>query len=276
MERPTFHTHKCEHSARKRDAAGGGRENWLSLPRVGFSKMFAFILPLAAACLFSACDLLAAPPPTPIPTVTPASNMIEFRTLSFRHALVEGEAIPGTQVRYIDYQEEGRTFQLTINGQSAPKRAGDSLNWNGVLAPGVLANYDLDLETQTFGEPYTRGEVTISVLNPLPLEIDPLLAPVASDYRFEQLQVDYRIPLGRELPGTQLRFTTITDEGALFEGMRANAYPYRSQGDSLVWQGNLSEHVSLRYDLAVISISDNEIRLRGNGTLWINRAPLGQ
>ena len=255
---------------------GAGDNNRPPLLVAGFSKKPPLLFLLTFAWLLSACDLLAAPPPTPIPTVTPASNMIEFRTLSFRHALVEGEAIPGTQVRYIDFQEVGRTFQLTINGQSAPKRSGDSLNWNGVLAPGVLANYDLELETQTFGEPYTRGEVTISVLNPLPTEIDPLLAPVASDYRFEQLQVDYRIPLGRELPGTQLRFTTITDEGALFEGMRANAYPYRSQGDSLVWQGNLSQHVSLRYDLAVISLTDNEIRLRGNGTLWINRAPLGQ
>ena len=228
------------------------------------------IFGLGLLLLLSACDILLSGNPTPIPTVTPATNFIEFKTFSFRQTLEEGKTIPGTRLTFVTYQTESRTFEVLIDGQFAQRRSGDSFDWEGVLAPGVLADYELVLDTQTLGTPYTSGEVTVSVLNPAPVEADPTFVPPAADFQFEQLLIDYRIPIGREVPGTQLTFAAVTDNGAFFEGTRPQDYAYRRQGDALIWQGALSENVFLRYDLSVVTLSDSELRLRGTGTLWIN------
>lgn len=205
-----------------------------------------------------------------MPTATPDGNFIIFQTDSFRHELVAGQNVPGTLLRFIRYEDNNTTFVVSIDGRSTLKKAGDSFDWEGVLAPGVLADYELTLTNLTLGEPFTSGLVRLTILNPEPVELDATLPPPPAQFIYEDLDISYRVPAGRLIPGTQIGYVGVTDNGAQLSGTSGS--PLRREGDSLLWQGRLSSNVILRYDLRVSSISETEIRLNGTGTLWIDPA----
>lgn len=233
-----------------------------------------FLICLLLLSIFATggCSILLPSDPLPIPTATPDGNFVIFQTSSFRQELAPGENIPGTLLRFIRYEDNNTTFVVSIDGLSTLKKAGDSFDWEGVLAPGVLADYELTLDNLTFGEPFAEGLVRLTVLNPTPVELDATIPPPPARYIYENLDIDYRIPIGRTIPGTQIQFVSLTDNGAQLSGLSGS--PFRRQNDSFLWQGRLASNVVLRYDLEVIAISDSEMRLVGTGTLWVDQAAL--
>ena len=220
------------------------------------------------ACSISLPDLSSVPvigDPTAVPSPTPEGDSITFRTLTYRISLSEGESVPGTGLRFIGKRDNG--FDITIDGLPTFKRSGDSFPWRGVVAPGVVGVYDLRLTTTLLGELIAVGPVQVTILNPAPLELNNT-QPTPAVYEFEELLIDYLVPVGRLIPGTTLTYLGQTEQGAQLSGTLG--YPYLQQADSLTWTGQLRSNVILRYDLRVTSISETGLRLVGTAKLWVN------
>lgn len=202
--------------------------------------------------------------PTPEPSPTPETDSISFQTLTYRISMTEGEQIPGTGLVYVSKQENG--FAVEIDGLPALKRSGDSFSWRGVVSPGVIGRYDLRITTTLLGELIALGPVQVNVLNPAPLELG-YNQPPAAPLEFEELLIDYRVPVGEFIPGTTISYIGLTDQGGELAG--TSGYPYIRQADSFSWIGQLRDNVVVRYDLRVTTISENDIRLVGTAKMWV-------
>lgn len=219
------------------------------------------------ACSISVPDLSNVPglrEPTPIPSPTPKTDSISFQTLTYRIALEEGEGVPGTGLVYRAKTNEG--FAVDIDGLSALKKSGDSFTWRGVVAPGVVGKYDLRITTTLIGDLIALGPVQINILNPTPLELG-FTQPAASPLEFEELLIDYQVPIGQVIPGTTISYIGLTDQGGQLAG--TSGYPYIQQADSFTWLGQLRDNVIVQYQLRVATISEDQIRLVGTAKLWI-------
>ena len=204
--------------------------------------------------------------PTPFPPPTPQGDTISFNTLTYRRLLAEGEFIPGTRMRYVG--SEGNSYIVEIDGLTATKQTADSFSWKGLIAPAVVARYNLRLTSSLLSNDLAAvGPVEIMILSPNPTQL-PNTNPPASDIEFEELLINYNVPAGFTVPGTTLSYVGMTEDGAELAG--TSGYPYFQQGDSLVWVGQLRDNVILRYDLRIISTSADSIRLTGVAKLWIS------
>jgi hypothetical protein len=187
-------------------------------------------------------------------------------------SLEPGERVPGTRLEYVGRQ--GDAYQVSIDGLSATKRTGDSFIWNGVLAPGVNASFNLRLITAVFGPLPVAGPVTITVFNPQPVE-QAMPVAVAADLTFNNIVVNYSVPAGRVIPGTTLVYEGMVAQSetnraslqARLSGL--NGYPFLALGDSLLWTGHLRDNVIIRYSLRVASITEQGLRLAGTAELDI-------
>jgi hypothetical protein len=182
--------------------------------------------------------------------------------------LKPGENIPGTQLYFV--AQDGSRYNVTIDGLAAVKQAGDSFNWIGVTAPGVIGRFNLRLSpTLRGGDLLAAGPVELSVLNPIAVELDGVTAPNNIRYTFDNIAVQYLVPIGDRIPGTTLVYEGRTDQGAELSG--TNRYPFLSRGDSLLWTGRLRGNVVVRYNLRVATLGDDSIRLLGTADLWITQ-----
>jgi hypothetical protein len=210
--------------------------------------------------------------PTPASSPTPMGDTISYLSPAYAISLNPGESVPGTQLTYLGSTDGG--YEVSINGQNAVKRTGDSFYWSGVIAPGVFANYNLRLTTGFFGGMPVAGPVEIIVLfpqpEPLPIQGDP-----ESDLHLGNLVIDYRVPVDKTIPGTTLTYLGLESQGlgsqsstlARIGGL--SGYPNLAQGDSLVWTGILRENVAVRLNLRAITLDEESIRFVGTGELWI-------
>ncbi|MEM7334935.1 MAG: hypothetical protein AAF490_22850 [Chloroflexota bacterium] len=205
----------------------------------------------------------------PAPTPTPIGNSIEFWTPTYTAGLSPGEMVPGARLEYVGLQESG-VYQVKIDGQPVVKRNADSFFWNGVMAPGVIGNYELRVGAEILGALQVAGPLTVSVLNPLPIEITSL--PIDATYwNFKNFVVDYRVPVGHLLPGTPILFTGTQVQGENTLAILGNSSDYTQLafGDSMVYNGQLLDNVFIRYSLRTSSIEDDVLRLTGTAELWI-------
>lgn len=202
--------------------------------------------------------------PTPEASPTPQGDTITFTTLTYRTSLTEGGLIPGTTIAYIGRNEE--LYEVTIDGLTAMKQPADSLNWKGLVAPGVVGLYTLRLLSDFTGNAYAAGRVDLTILNPFPIEL-PNSQQFATPLHYNEIVIQYYVPVGYAIPGTTLVYKGRTDVGAELSG--TSSYPYVGQGDSLRWTGQLRENVAVRYDLRVVSIQDEGMRVLGTAELWI-------
>jgi len=238
-----------------------------------FAQIFSGIVLLLTllACNISASDVVglaeqAISDPTPIPSPTPQGDMIVFNTLTYRQVLSDDEFIPGTGVRYIGATGNS-SYTVEIDGLQADKRAADSLSWRGIVAPAVFAAYDLRLTSSRLSRDIVAvGPVEITILTPNPTQL-PNTEPTPASVVYEELVINYNVPVGRTIPGTTLSYVGRAEQGAELAG--TTNYPYYQQGDSLVWQGQLRDNVILRYDLRFIFVSDDSVQLAGVAKLWI-------
>lgn len=204
------------------------------------------------------------------PTITPApqtgSDYLRYTAPAYNVTLSEGEAIPGTRVQYVDRTSE--VYNVTINSQPLTRQAGDSLPWQGVIAPGVFGKYNLRI-TPSFGidSLVAAGPVELIILNPVATEVANLPLNIDNAHHYTGILVGETVPVGQIIPGTTLIYAGETNQGAAFSG--TTQYPYRALGDSLIWLGQLRDNVYIRHNLRVLSFNANTLRLGGTAEIWV-------
>lgn len=172
-----------------------------------------------------------------------------------QHGVGPGELIPGTNIQFVRNTSEGA--EVLINGQRAIKKVGDSLDWQGTVAPGVDVSMPQRIALITDDRLQTVGTVRVKVsgVNPVPGP-----APAGGRYSYK-VTSGYTVRRGERVPGTTLVYEQKTDQGAQFSG--ASDYPYRRVGDSVIWQGQLAPGVYLDTTLRVVAYTDDIVTLAG-------------
>jgi hypothetical protein len=232
--------------------------NLLSRPLI---SLLSVLILGSLACAFSGSS--TSTPPTP---ASASSDLLIYTTPIYNVNLSPGESVPGTRLHYTDRNAD--VYNVTIDGLPATKQGGDSFAWQGVLAPGVGAKYDLRI-SPSFGNDtlIVGGPVEIIVLNPAPAEVATLPATTATGLYFSNIAIAVSVPVGELLPGTTLAYQGGTSQGASLSGTAG--YPYRALGDSLIWAGQIRDNVFVRHNLRVVSFNDETIRLVGTAEIWI-------
>lgn len=222
--------------------------------------------------LASACTLIGIRSALPDATPTPLGDTLSFTMPAFAINLEPGDTVPGTRLQYIG--RKGDAYEVSIDGLTAVKRTGDSFIWNGVLAPGVHASYNLRLVTAVFGSLPVAGPVRLSIFFPEPVA-EALPDDLTGWRSFSNIVVSYPVPVGRQIPGTTLVYQGVMTppeadpDTRLAELSGLSGYPYLALGDSLLWSGRLRDNVWVRYSLRVAAISEEELRVAGTAELWV-------
>jgi hypothetical protein len=171
--------------------------------------------------------------------------------------------------------QDGDIYHVRIDNLAATKSAGGSLIWSGVIAPGVFGNYNLRLNRPILGSLQATGPVEITIYMPNPVGRTSPPPDEEITFSFNNLQVDYRVPEGGQIPGTSLVYATTISQG---EGEQAtqlaqlsgvSGYPYLAVNDSISWLGSLRDDVVVRYNLVTSAIDENGLRLVGTAEMWI-------
>lgn len=212
--------------------------------------------------------------PTPIPTPTPQGDTISYLVPSYVQSLSPGESIPGTQLSYIGREEN--LFRVRINGNEVNKRIADSFFWDGLVAPGVYANYNLRVTTDVLGGGLpVIGPVELIVLNPQP-EYMPTIPTERATLVYDNIAINYHVPAGYTIPGTSVTFlqTLERGEGDLKTTVAqldapAGFYPEPAFGDSFDWSGKLRENVYVTYNLRLDPDNNQAMLLIGTATLYV-------
>ena len=172
-----------------------------------------------------------------------------------------GQVVPGTDIRYDRLAEQGA--YLTIQGQEALKRKGDSLEWSGNPSAGVAVDLSLRVVWFTESEIHLAGTAKIVVDGVSPRE-----GAIATTSEIKYTgPVAYGLAKGAVLPGSSLTYEGESDDGAKLGGL--SGYPYRRAGDSIFWEGTLRDGVSIRIDVRVVQYDAKGLRVGGLVTLWI-------
>lgn len=211
--------------------------------------------------------------PTPAPPPTPVGNTLTFRVAPFTDELDAGQLVRGTQLEYLGW--DGVAYRLRIDGREARRVAGDSVDWTGVTAPGVLGKYDLRLQNTNQAVLRVSGTAEYTILYPQPLVSTVPAGQFSSrdGLYFREIAVDFLVPPGSKVPGTDLTFNGQDGEGKfVLQGARVE-YPYYRQADTVLWEGTLRPGTNVRYRLVVQGAETHGLRLRGSAELWIRTAP---
>ncbi len=178
----------------------------------------------------------------------------------------QGEFLPGTDIQYLGQTDEGA--EVSIGGQKATKKGGDSLDWRGDMVRGVDVDQTLRVALATEEALHTIGTVRVIVSNP---QSQPEPANRAAPVHYK-LPVGYHIETGGTIPGTTVAYLGKTEEGAQLGNVEG--YPYRKLGDSINWAGKLREGLWLELSLRTALITDSQLDVLGTADLWI--VPGGQ
>jgi hypothetical protein len=171
-----------------------------------------------------------------------------------------GSALPGTDIRYERMTDQGA--YLRIKGQEALKRKGDSVDWNGALAPAASGELRFRVAWYTNQAIYLVGTAKVVIEDPQPQA----LATITSSVKFTG-PVAYSVAQDTRIPGTLVTYGGKTPDGAKLGGVEG--YPFRKEGDSLLWEGRLREGVYCRFELRVLQYDEKNLRVGGLITLWI-------
>ncbi len=219
----------------------------------------------------SACSVPGFSAATPTPTPE-ANGFLNFSVPApgYTITLNPGDRVPGARLEYLG--QEGDIYKVRINGQAADKRLGDSFVWSGIIAPGVFAEYNLRLTATLpgFGTLPVTGGVKLTILDWQPVEVV-TLPDMSEALRIGNIIIDANVPVGENISASTLVYEGLTTQGtttfAQLSGL--SGHPYFAQGDSLVWTGQLSDGVYIRYNLRVLTLDENNLRLGGVADLWL-------
>jgi hypothetical protein len=173
----------------------------------------------------------------------------------------QGEFLPGTDIQYLGRSEKGA--EVSIGGQMAVRKMGDSLDWRGDMVRGVSVDQTLRVALITDGALHNIGTVRLIITNPT-AEPGPVDRSAPVHYK---LPVGYHVETGGTIPGTTLTYMGRTEEGA--ELGNVEGYPYRKLGDSILWQGTLKQGLWLELELRAALITDQQLDVVGTADLWL-------
>lgn len=172
-----------------------------------------------------------------------------------------GETLQGTDIRYERMSEEGA--YLRIKGQEALKRQGDSVDWSGQPLPGVSVDLKLRVAWHTEEALHLVGTAKIKMSNVAPRSAE---ITTSSPLKYTG-PVAYSLAKGAVIPGSAITFEGRSEDGAKLGGI--GGYPYRKGGDSIFWEGKLTDDVNIRLELRVVQFDDKGMRTAGIVTLWL-------
>ena len=210
------------------------------------------------------------------PEPTPETDTLSFTLPNYTVSLEPGAYVPGTFMSYRGLS--GNNYEVSIDGLTAIKRAGDSFIWDGIVAQAVYAQYNLRLGMTTVaGTLPADGAVVIYVFNPTPQSVPQLPPQVETAVHYQNIRIDYIVPPGHRIPGTDVTYdgiaqTILGDPQGQLSGL--SGYPYLAQGDTFLWTGALRPNVALRYNLETAVLNEQGIRLVGHADLWVWRLPI--
>ena len=190
---------------------------------------------------------------------SPQGNSLTYKGVT-EVTVKAGEFVPGTGIRFLGEGEQGA--RVSIDGKEVTRLVGDSLKWQGEVMPGVTLSVNLRVLHISADKLITSGVVSIHLDG-----VQPQAAAVDKDRPVRYtLPVTYKVNKGERIPGTSIRFVGNTEgKGATFEGLEG--YPYRSIGDSLLWDGRLLSNVDLHLNVRVGYYNDSFLQVLGTATV---------
>lgn len=180
----------------------------------------------------------------------------------YRVDLAVGQALPGTDVRYLGLGRRGA--RVRIEGQEAVRLAGDSIEAEVQPHPTLKLRYALRVYAYDERSLHAAGTLRAELREAQP-RAGPL--PPQATARFTA-PVTYRVPKGGVIPGTTIVFVGKEDGRARLAGLPG--YPYRSVGDSILWTGQIHPLVYLNATLRVLLIEDAWLTVVGTAEVWLS------
>jgi hypothetical protein len=156
--------------------------------------------------------------------------------------------------------------QFEIAGMRAPRRLGDSLDFDGAWPGhnGVTYHLRLRLYQIEGGEVRAAGVHRIIVA-----DVQPQAANVAIDSDTGSGNHTLRFPhsvtadVGERFPGMTLSYEGQDERGATLSGLPAEEYPYRKLGDSVEWAGRLTPNLTVEYHLRLLYYQEANATIGG-------------
>jgi hypothetical protein len=169
--------------------------------------------------------------------------------------------LPGTGIQYLGKTDDGAL--VSIGGQQATKKTGDSLDWKSDMVAGVAVDQTLRVVLITEDTLHTAGTARVIVANPEPA---PEPANSAAPVHFK-LPVGYHVEKGAVIPGSTITYLGQTPDGAELGGVEG--YAYRKLGDSITWEGKLRGGIWVKLNLRAMVITGDQLDVLGTADLWI-------
>jgi hypothetical protein len=175
-----------------------------------------------------------------------------------------GGFLPGTGIQYLGQVPDGA--QVSIAGEPAIKKIGDSLDWKQDMVPGVSVDQTYRVALISEETLHAAGTARIIIWNAIP---QPEAANTEAPVHFK-LPVGYHVNKGETIPGTVLTYLGQDEQGAHLGNIEG--YAYRKVGDSILWEGRLRNGIWLELDLRTALITDSVLDVIGTADLWITPA----
>ncbi len=180
----------------------------------------------------------------------------------YRVDLAVGQALPGTDVRYLGVGPQGA--RVRIGGQEVVRLAGDSLEAEARPHPTLRLRYTLRIYAYDEGALHAVGTMRVELQEAHPRAAS---LPSQAAARFTA-PVTYRVPKGGVIPGTTVVFMGKEDGKARLGGL--SGYPYRNIGDSILWTGQVHPLVYLGATFRVLLIEDAWLTVVGTVEVWLS------
>lgn len=166
-------------------------------------------------------------------------------------ALTAGQTIPGTDIRFVSAESGADVAQFEIAGLRAPRRIGDSLDFDGAWPGTNGVTYHLRMRLYRFGNAQWRaaGVQRLVIEN-----VSPQVASGGSDASKQNLRFPHTATTaaGALFAGITFGYAGQDDRGAILTGLPEGEYPYRKLGDSVEWSGMLTPNIPVVYHLRVL------------------------
>jgi hypothetical protein len=177
-------------------------------------------------------------------------------------ALATGQSIPGTDILFVGSAAGDDAAQFEINGLRAPRRLGDSLDFDGAW-PGMNGvSYHLRLRVYHLG----AGQVRAAGVQRLVIEnVHPQAAAVETAPGSHVMRFPHSVTTapGTLFPGMTLGYSGQDERGAILTGLAEGEYPYRKIGDSVEWTGRLTPDLAVEYHLRLLYYQEANATLGG-------------
>ena len=172
-----------------------------------------------------------------------------------------GESVPGTGLVYVGPVDD--EAEVLIDGQTALKKKGDSLDWDGHPLSGVTLNLKQRIIWFSGESLHAAGTARLAIDDPQP-EAMPFPEDLPIVYK---LPTTYNVKRGETIPGTTISYVGSGDSGAELGGV--DGYPYRKMADSVTWEGRLRDGVFVRVVLRVAFYNEEQLQVAGLATIGL-------